>query len=350
MTRSENLLRAYRFQCPEHIPIRFGIPPQTWRHYGRELADVVLRHPILFPGFTRDSVDLDNLPMDPRNKAGAPYTDPWGCVYEPKQDDVPCYVSQHPLSDWRALETFVPPDPETTNGKQALDWDRIEEQASKSREAGGHATGSLKHGYLFLLLENLRGYENLVLDMADGEPRLLELIEIVERFSMHLVKRYLAAGVAVMHYPEDLGAQDRPLISPALFRRYLKPVYSRLMAPAKAGGVLVHMHSDGFLWDLIEDILECGVEVINLQDLVNGVDEIAARLKGRVAIDLDIDRQRVSVFGSPQDIDEHVREAVMKLGRPDGGLAMVHGCYSGASLRNIDALMGAMEKYSTYYS
>jgi len=350
MTRSENLLRAYRFQCPERIPIRFGIPAFNWRRYGRELEDVVLRHPVLFPGFKRGSVDPDSLPIDPRNRAGAPYTDPWGCVYEPEEDDVPCYVSKHPLADWRALGTFAPPDPERTNGRQALDWDRIEAQARKVREGSGHVTGSLMHGHLFLLLESLRGYENLVLDMADGEPRLLELIKMVEQFSMRLVERYMALGAGVMHYPEDLGAQDRPMISPALFRMYLKPVYTRLMAPAKAGGALVHMHSDGCLWDLTEDILDCGVDVINLQDLVNGIDEIAARLKGRVAIDLDIDRQRVTVFGSPRDIDEHVREAVMKLGSPEGGLSMVHGCYSGAPLENIDALMTAMEKYSTYYA
>ena len=62
------------------------------------------------------------------------------------------------------------------------------------------------------------------------------------------------------------------------------------------------MHSDGDIRGyLVDDLVVSGVEdALNLQDLVNGIDWIAARLKGRVCIDLDIDRQSVTRFGSPR--------------------------------------------------
>ena len=91
-------------------------------------------------------------------------------------------------------------------------------------------------------------------------------------------------------------------------------------------------------------------DVINLQDLVNGIDWIAEHLKGRICIDLDIDRQNVTRFGSPADIDALIREEVEKLGNRNGGLMMIYGLYPGVPLENVKALMDAMERYSTYYS
>ena len=60
------------------------------------------------------------------------------------------------------------------------------------------------------------------------------------------------------------------------------------------GGCIVHVHSDGDLRALVEDLLTCPIDVLNLQDLVNGLEWIRVRLKGRVCIDLDIDRQQIT--------------------------------------------------------
>lgn len=61
MTEGENLLRAWRFQKPERIPIRMTIPWDAWRQYGHELETIVLRHPILFPDFTQGTIDYGAL-------------------------------------------------------------------------------------------------------------------------------------------------------------------------------------------------------------------------------------------------------------------------------------------------
>jgi uroporphyrinogen-III decarboxylase len=186
--------------------------------------------------------------------------------------------------------------------------------------------------------------------MADGEPKLRRLIEMVESFGVGLVQRYLGAGVEMMCYPEDLGMQRGPMLSPEHLRTYIKPIYESLMAPAHEAGCLVHMHSDGDIRDLVDDLVLSGVDALNLQDLVNGIDWIAANLKGRVCVDLDIDRQQITRFGSPKQIDALIREEVEKLGSRDGGLMMIYGLYPGVPLENIKALMDAMERYSSFYA
>jgi len=92
------------------------------------------------------------------------------------------------------------------------------------------------------------------------------------------------------------------------------------------------------------------VEVINLQDLVNGIDWIADKFGGKVCIDLDIDRQEITPRGTPEQIDDLIREEGEKLGSRQGGLMMIYGLYPGVPIENVKAVMDAMEKYSTHYS
>jgi len=201
-----------------------------------------------------------------------------------------------------------------------------------------------------MLMADMRGYENLIFDMVDEEPRLYELIQMVEEFNMAIIKRYIELGAEWIGYPEDLGMQVGPMLSPPHFCRYIKPSYQRLMAPARKAGCIVHMHSDGDIRSLVDDLVDGGVEVINLQDLVNGIDWIADKLAGKICIDLDIDRQRITRFGTPVEIDALIRKEVEKLGSAQGGLMMVFGLYPGTPLENVKALMDAMERYATYYS
>jgi len=154
----------------------------------------------------------------------------------------------------------------------------------------------------------------------------------------------------IITFAEDLGAQIGPMVRPADFKRYIKPSYKRIMQPARDAGLLIHMHSDGDIRLLCSDLIENGVNVVNLQDLVNGIDFIRDNLKGKVCIELDIDRQNVTPFGTPEEVDALILEEVRILGSKAGGLAMIYGLYPGVPLENVKALMDAMEKYAFYYS
>ena len=219
-----------------------------------------------------------------------------------------------------------------------------------AKSDGRMAFLGLNHGCIFLRLTFLRGYENLLDDFNEDEPKLPELIGMVEKFNAARVARLVELSPDVIGFPDDLGAQRGPLISPRHFREHLAPVYRRLTAPARERGILTHMHTDGDVTALLDDILAAGLDVVNPQDLVNGIDVLRKNLKGRAAIDLDIDRQDVTVRGSPQDIDDLIHEEVDKLGSPEGGLALRFGLYPETPLENVRAVMDAMEKYSTFYS
>jgi uroporphyrinogen decarboxylase len=346
---TENTLRAIRFERPEHIPMIFWINPACWHHYPKEaLFELMVEHPLLFPDFTsEDKVFPEPAPWE---RAGKPYMDTWGCVWETTDDGITGSVTKHPLADWEDLQNFTPPDPAQSNGMAEVDWSIIENKILNAKRQGKYGVGSLEHGHAFLRLSYLRGYENLLLDMADSEKRLRQLIEIIESFSLGIVQRYVDLGVAMMRYPEDLGMQLGPMLSPGHFRAYIEPVYEHLMEPARQAGCLVHMHSDGDIRTLADGLTAGGVDALNLQDLVNGIDWIASNIKGRLCIDLDIDRQQITRFGTPGQIDELICREVRMLGSPEGGLMMIYGLYPGVPLENARAIADAMERYAAFYS
>jgi len=156
-------------------------------------------------------------------------------------------------------------------------------------------------------------------------------------------------GVDLLNAADDLGTQTASMLGPRHFRRWLMPSYKRLFLPFRRAGAHVFMHHDGYVMDIMDEIIESGVSIVNPQDLVNGIDNLAREVKGRVCIRIDVDRQHVIPHGSPRDVRELIKEEVMKLGSPAGGLEMVVGIYPPTPLENVAALLDALEQYRTYW-
>jgi hypothetical protein len=350
MTEKENIMRCVRFERPERIPMWFGLNSACWHHYDQEmLKDLMEEHKLLFPNYKRPAGKVDPV-YSPNAVAGKPYTDPWGCVWETADNGITGSVHGNPLASWDNFGQYTPPDPGKTDGTHPVDWREIETRVKKTRAEDGIVLGGLPHGHTFLRLQDIRGYENLLIDLVEEEPRALRLIEMVSDFNYGFVTKWLSLKPDIFSYPEDLGMQIGPMISPDLFRKFIKPVYKRLMKPALASDCAVMMHSDGDIRTLADDLVDAGVQILNLQDLVNGIDWIASKYKGKICVQLDIDRQKVIPFGSPAEIDALIREEVEKLGSREGGLMMIHGVYPGVPPANIKAVMDAMEKYMGYYA
>jgi uroporphyrinogen decarboxylase len=350
MTPRENMIRCARFDYPESIPVSMGIGNSCWTHYDRhELWEHMADHPILFPDFVRPG-DSWTPSYVPWRRADKPYTDSWGCVWNTTEDGITGGVVEHAIPDWSKLTTYIPPSPENHNGWGGIDWNEIRGALETAHNLGHLAAGSLRHGHTFLTLTYIRGYEHAIYDMADNEPALRSLLSIIEAFNLGLVQRFLDAGIDWMGYPEDLGMQCGPMLSPTYFEKYIVPIYRRLIAPARKAGAVIHMHSDGDIRELCENLIDVGIEVLNLQDLVNGIDWIRDHLKGRICIDLDIDRQNITRFGSPSRIAEHVAKIVETLGDPAGGLMLKFGLFHGTPIENVKAVMDAMEKASTFFA
>ena len=114
------------------------------------------------------------------------------------------------------------------------------------------------------------------------------MIERLEEFCMELVRRPARLKPDVVVFGDDLGAQDRMPISPRTFRELIFPAYRRIFGCLRGCGIHVYLHSDGHVVEVLDQLVEAGVSILNVQDRVNGISSLKKLLKGRVCIDLDV--------------------------------------------------------------
>lgn len=348
MTQRENILRAIRFERPDYVPVNFVINPSCWNTYPQEgLVELMESHPLLFP-----KEAIPSLPYHPVYSKVArkdePFSDDWGCLWETTENGITGTVTRHPLKDWENYENYRYPDPDFCTGIGPIDWEAERKRIRQAKEAGILTMAGLRHGHTFLQVCDICGYEQVILDMEDEEPRLKELLERIVQFNLKIIRNYLDMDVDIITYAEDLGMQYGPMLSPDNFQTYFSPLYQRMMRPDVKKGTIIHMHSDGDIRTLLPYLLQNGVKIINLQDLVNGIDWIEKNVKGKVCIDLDVDRQKITPYGTPEQVRGLIREEIARLGTREGGLMLTYGLYPGVPLENVRALMDAMEQYMFY--
>lgn len=350
MNARENYLRTVRFEKPDYIPVFFHINDACWQNYPQEfLFDLMEKHRNLFPEFVCPKEKyVPRFSLVARKDES--FKDDWGCLWTTSEDGITGSVTKHPLEQWDNFDNYKAPDPEYVMGIGTVDWKKEKARILEEKVKGKISIGGLRHGHTFLQLCDIRGYQNALFDMIDEEPKFDILLKMITDFNIEIIKKYIAIGADVITIPEDLGMQNGPMLSPECFKKYIKPAYQKYIQPVREEGIVCHMHSDGDIRLLASDIIDGGVNVLNLQDLVNGIDWIRENLKGKVCIDLDIDRQSVTRFGTPKEIDTLILEEVKKLGAKYGGLMMVYGLYPEVPLENIEALCNALEKYMFYYS
>ncbi|MCC7352794.1 MAG: hypothetical protein IT330_03475 [Anaerolineae bacterium] len=356
MNARENWLRAVEFRFPEWIPCRVQCYPAIWKRYRDDLAKVFSDHPRTMPGYRPGAIrDYDQMPTGFRR--GEYLTDKWGCLRVTLQDGIAGEATKHPLADWSALATFQPPDPLSgtldpiTQGIGAymqgrsgpLGWDEVEAGIRAQKERGELVAGDGEK--LLDRLYFLRGFENLMLDLATEPPELPRLIAMLEEYEQKLIGKWRSLGVDYISFHTDFATQQGLMMRPATFRKWLKPLFSHLFLPCREAGVHVYLSSDGRCLDVVDDMAESGVSVHDPQLRPNTVEGIAKAYKGKLCAEVDLDQQGFA-FMTPQEIREQVKMVVDVVGRPEGGL-MLRGVISdtGVPLRNIETLAEAMEDY-----
>jgi len=344
----ENYLRNASFQCPEYMPVNIAISAASWIEGGDELEQVVAHHPRIWPNFEKGKRDWAGFDLE-KYTAGANFRDAWGCLWEANVTGLEGQVIESPLENWDSSDTWRAPDPLLTADRGPVDWDGIRKDIEARRVKGELTSGGLPHGFFFMRLTYLRGFENMMIDMAIEDPRLWSLIDAIYEHNRVIIAQYLDMNVDLVGIAEDLGAQTASIIGPEMFRKYCMPTYQKLLLPCRERGCHIVMHSDGYIMDLLDDLISAGVTIINPQDLCNGIDNLRRACKGRVCICLDVDRQSIVPFGTPTEIHELVEEEVRELGSSTGGLELIAGIYPPTPPRNIDALATAFEDFQTFW-
>lgn len=227
------------------------------------------------------------------------YTDLWGCLWECGEDDVKGEVKSSLINDWSILDSFKPP----FDVLRQADLSSVNSQCEKSDKFMIHEWDISP----FQRMQFLRGTENLFMDLAYGESEVYKLRDMVHEYYMKEVELWANTDVDGIHLEDDWGSQLSLLISPKMWREFFKPLYKDYCDLAHSKGKFVVMHSDGYISEIIPDLIEIGVNAINAQIHIMDIEKLAELYHHKIAFWGGIDRQHLLAFGTTKEVRNQVQ-------------------------------------------
>jgi uroporphyrinogen decarboxylase len=237
--------------------------------------------------------------------------DEWGAVWENVGASNLGQVKDWPLKDWADFERLKIPDIHDPRR-----WERLRGAREEARDKF-----LLSYGIsLYERVHFIRGLENTWVDIYEAPERLGRLIDILVEMNLVAIEKFAEAGADGFLFPDDWGLQDRLMIAPEKWRAIWKPRYERIYAAAHEAGVLTFLHSCGYIVEILDDLIEVGLDVIHMDQQENmGLELLGQRFGGRITFWASVDIQKTMARGNPDEVRAYCRKMVKHLSRPEGG-------------------------------
>jgi len=205
---------------------------------------------------------------------------------------------------------------------------------------------------IFEVAWQIRGFDQLLTDFLTQEDLASCLLNRITKLRIFQARRFAEAGVDIIHIGDDVGMEDRMILNPNLWRKWLKPRLAEIIKNAREvkPDVIFFYHSDGYIEPIIPDLIEIGIDVLNP---VQPECMDPARLKklygDKLAFWGAIGLQHTLTFGTPEEVELEVKTRIETVGK-NGGLYLspTHVLPPEVPYENIFAFVEAVKKYGKY--
>jgi len=313
----ENLLSLYRRQGFEAAPVELSLCPAQQKTFtqktGRPPKELAEHFAFPYRGVqgprqvTPDKSEF--LRYYPGGlKPGAYITD-WGVAHEPGSSEASRHFThmRHPLAGDITMDDLRSyPFPRLVGGNEGDQQQQAEQIKAQGLAAYAHAACSVWETAWYM-----RGMEDLMVDMAEGDEKAAFLLDTVTDISVARAASFARAGVDVLALGDDIGMQRSIMMGLPLYREWLKPRLARIIRAAREikPDILVQYHSCGYVEPFIEDLIEVGVDILNpVQPECMPFADIYAKYGGRLSFNGTLGTQTTLPFGTPEDVRRTVFE------------------------------------------
>ncbi len=382
MTPRERVLTAINHEEPDRVPIVIGVSNATgikmkpyqgikkmfgisapdnhiyeWPELGTaEIDEATMQRLHSDVRGIRDIHPLETLKRNKEREPHSPFIDSWGSG-QLELAPGEWFPGVHPLSEATTIEDIeaYPGWPDTSDRTRV---GHVKETAR--RLAGQNEYAIMATPWLLFPFERalvMQGMDVFLLNIAlypEFARALLHKITEVCKSLMGPFLEELGDNVDIIKIGDDLGTQDRLMISPKMYREILKPLHSDFIQFIKERTkAKIFFHTDGDVFELIDDFIEIGVDILNPIQTSAGKMSDLEGLKKRYGKNIvlcgGIDTHRVLPLGTPETVREEVRR-VMKILGPGGGfmVAAVHTIMNDVPPENVVAMVDAVEEFGNY--
>ncbi|MHB0997704.1 MAG: uroporphyrinogen decarboxylase family protein [Armatimonadota bacterium] len=334
MTSRERVIKTLNFEPVDRAPRQLWALPGIPMYRNDELLEVLAEFPGDFGGPAVRYGTSKRAKGTP-NVVGES-TDAWGSVWHVAEPGVVGEVKNPPLEDWSALATYTPP----FELLDEADFSQVNESCANSDLfiIAGTETRPFER------LQFLRGSENIFMDLAYGTKEVETLIKMIHDFSCREMEMWANTDVDAVSFMDDWGSQTSLLISPAMWREIIKPLYKDYCDILHAKGKYVFFHSDGFIESIYPDLIEIGVNALNSQLFCMDIEGLGEKYRGKITFWGEIDRQYILPLGSTDEVRAAVRRVRKALDHGNGGVIAECEWGIGAPKENIAAVYDEWNK------
>jgi uroporphyrinogen decarboxylase len=344
MTSKERVLTAFAQQEPDRVPINYqanpGIDLRLKQHFGLDPKDREGLLRALNVDFRGVSAGYTGPRLHEDIPARGVKADNWGIRRRWIEHGSGGYwdFCDFPLqeADEDTVARWPMPDPDR------FDYTTLPAQC---RANDSYAITLTCYGDLINGNGMLRGMEQTLVDLITDEPAGLLLADRRFAIQLEIARRTFEAakgGIDILWLGEDLGTQDRPMISMDVFRKHLRPRYQPLVDLGKAYGARVMIHTCGSSSWAYEDFIAMGIDAVDtLQP--EAKDMSPAYLKktfgGRLAFHGCISTAGPVAFATPAEVVRSCRETLDVM-MPGGGycFAPTHALQDNSPTENVVAM------------
>jgi uroporphyrinogen decarboxylase len=198
--------------------------------------------------------------------------------------------------------------------------------------------------------------ETMVNLLAQPDVVRAALTHITDFFAetMRRALGQIGSELDLVYFADDLGGQRSLLFSPETYRTVLKPFHRRLFQQAKAlaPGARVMYHSDGAVFDILDDLIEAGIDVLEAVQIdAAGMEptRLTRDFGDRLSFHGGISVQSLLINEGPETVFIQCRELMATFGEGAGYIAApTHAIQVGTPPENVLAMLRAVLGESDY--
>ena len=200
-----------------------------------------------------------------------------------------------------------------------------------------------------------RGFDRLLMDMAEDPDFVADMANTFMDLLLQILGRCLDLGMKPdgVFMVDDLAYTAGMLMSPRTWRRIFKPAARKLGDFLRDNGIHYWMHCCGNAEAIFEDLIECGLQVIQPLEAKSGLDvrKLRETYSARLTFWGNIDVINMA-NGTDAEIEEEIRTKIAPF-IADGGGYIYHSDHSvppEVSLERYRLVLDLVRKYGTYQS
>jgi uroporphyrinogen-III decarboxylase len=200
------------------------------------------------------------------------------------------------------------------------------------------------------LYEFVVGMNDFMMMVYEDRELVEEMLETSTVHFVNLTKALVKEGIDFIFPSDDVAFKTGLFIPPKIFKEIWVPRMARIFEPAVNAGIPVMFHSDGKIDDIVEDLINMGLDCLNPLDPY-GIDyrDYKKRYGSRLCLSGNVDVEFPLGNGTPEEVDSDVK-AHMEVLKPGYGYVATcsHSIVNYIPHENYIAYINAIHKYGKY--